>query len=58
VVVQFEFWKNLPTKKALFSFAEEVLSAFNNEMHVGGISFDFTKAFDCRNHKFVMEFEI
>jgi hypothetical protein len=37
---QFGFRKDLSTDKALFSFTEEILSALNNKMHVGGISCD------------------
>jgi hypothetical protein len=47
---QFGFRKNLSTK-ALFSFTEKILSAPNNKMHVGIISCDHTKGFDCVNHK-------
>jgi hypothetical protein len=34
-----------------FNFADEILSALNNKMHVGGISCDLAKAFDCVNHE-------
>jgi hypothetical protein len=48
------FRKNLSTDKALFSFTEEILSALNNKMHVGGISCDLTKVFDCVNHELLL----
>jgi hypothetical protein len=46
--------KNLSTDKALFNFAHEILSALNNKMHVGGISCDLAKAFDCVNHELLL----
>jgi hypothetical protein len=51
---QFGFRKNLSTNKALFSITEEILSALSNKMHVGGISCDLTKAFDCVNHELLL----
>jgi hypothetical protein len=51
---QFGFRKNLSTDKALFSFTEEILSALNNKMHVGGISCDLTKPHDCVNHELLL----
>jgi hypothetical protein len=51
---QFGFRKNLSTDKALFTFTEEMLSALNNKMHVGGISCDITKAFDCINYELLL----
>jgi hypothetical protein len=35
---QFGFRKSLSTDEALFNFTDEILSALNNKMHVGGIS--------------------
>jgi hypothetical protein len=61
---QFGFGKSLSTDKALFNCTDEILSAFNNKMHVGGISCDLAKACDCVNHELLlsnyifMEFEI
>jgi hypothetical protein len=43
--------KNLPTNEVPFNFADEILNAPNNKMHVGAIICDLTKAFDCANHK-------
>jgi hypothetical protein len=51
---QFGIRKSVSTGKPLFNFADEILSAFNNKMHVGGISCDLAKAFDCSNHKLLL----
>jgi hypothetical protein len=51
---QFGFRKSLSTAKALFNFTDEIVSALNNKMHVGGISCDLAKAFDCVNHELLL----
>jgi hypothetical protein len=42
------------TQKATFSFIKEVLGALQNKMHVGEISCELTKAFDCVNHELLL----
>jgi hypothetical protein len=37
-----------------FSFTDEILSALNNKIHVGGISCDVAKAFYCVNHELLL----
>jgi hypothetical protein len=51
---QFGFRKSLSTDTALFNFTDEILSALNNNMHVGGISCDLTKEFDSLNHELLL----
>jgi hypothetical protein len=51
---QFGFRTNLSTEKALFSFTNEILCALNNRIHVGGISCDLAKAFDCVKHELLL----
>jgi hypothetical protein len=53
---QFGFRRNLSTEKAIFSFTEEILGALNNNniMHVGGISCDLAKSFECVNHELLL----
>jgi hypothetical protein len=36
------------------NFTDEILSALNNKMDVGGISCDLSKAFDCVNHELLL----
>jgi hypothetical protein len=51
---QFGFRKNVSTEKVLYSFTEEILSALNSKLRVGGLACDFTKAFDCVNHELLL----
>jgi hypothetical protein len=41
-------------QESIFRFTEEILAALNNKMHVGEISCDLTKAFDCINHELLL----
>jgi hypothetical protein len=51
---QFGFRENLSTENTKFSFTEEILGALSNRMHVGGISCNLTKAFECVNHELLL----
>ena len=44
----------LSTKQATFSLINNVLTAMNNSLKIGGIFCDFQKAFDCMDHKILM----
>jgi hypothetical protein len=46
---QFGFRKNLTTEKATYESSNEIISALNNKLLVGGIFCDLAKAFDCVN---------
>jgi hypothetical protein len=41
-------------QESIFRFTKEILGALNNKMHVGEISCDLTKAFDCVNHELLL----
>jgi hypothetical protein len=47
---QFGFRKNLTTEKATYELSNEIISALNNKLLVGGIFCDLAKASDCVNH--------
>lgn len=47
---QFGFRKNLTTERATYELSNEIISALNNKLLVGGIFCDMAKAFDCVNH--------
>jgi hypothetical protein len=45
---------DLKIQIVLYNFIDEILSALNNKMHVGGISCDLAKAFDSVNHELLL----
>jgi hypothetical protein len=47
---QFGFRKNLATEEATYELSNEIISALNNKLIVGGIFCDVAKVFDCVNH--------
>jgi hypothetical protein len=47
---QFGFRKNLTTVKATYELSNEIISALNNKVLVGGIFCDLAKASICVNH--------
>jgi hypothetical protein len=51
---QFGFRANSCTDKATYKLLNEILSALNNKLMVGGIFCDLEKAFDCVNHNILL----
>jgi len=51
---QFGFRNNLSTDNASYTLLHKILTALDNKHVVGGIFCDFTKAFDCVNHKILL----
>ena len=47
---QYRFRKVLSTEHANFSLIDNILKAWNKNIHIGGIFCDLTKAFDCVDH--------
>jgi hypothetical protein len=51
----FGFRTQHSTEQAAFSFINSILTAMNNNQIVGGIFCDLQKAFDCVNHKILVD---
>jgi len=52
---QYGFWTHPSTEQAAFTLINSILTAMNNNQMVGGIFCDLQKAFDCVNHKILLE---
>jgi hypothetical protein len=48
---QFGFRNKLATNNTIYKLINEILTALNNKIMIGGIFCDLEKAFDCINHK-------
>jgi len=52
---QYGFWIHSSTEQAAFTLINSILTAMNNNQMVGGIFCDLQKAFNCVNHKILLE---
>jgi len=52
---QFDFQTHYLTEQAAFNLINGILTAMNNNQLIGGIFYDLQKAFDCINHKILLE---
>jgi hypothetical protein len=52
---QFGFRMQHSTEQAAFSLINCILTAMNNKQIVGGIFYDLKKAFDCVQHKILLD---
>ena len=52
---QFGFRMQHSTEQAAFSLISSILTAMDNNQIVGGIFCDLQKAFDCVNHKILLD---
>ena len=53
--VVYGFQTHSSTEQAAFTLINSILTAMNNNQIVGGIFCDLQKAFDCVNHKILLE---
>jgi hypothetical protein len=52
---QFGFRKDITIQQAIFTLTDSIHNALNPRQQVGGIFCDISKAFDCINHKILID---